>query len=481
MAEYRLRGPVDGCEQSLRVDNGCSSRQPAGARGSLDDAVAGHASEWDPLTLARRADAVIAAYRIGRVRAPAAIRCATGLDDLPRLADGVIGGLLQIASAVAATTALGAAVGAAVGAALGALAGGVGAAPGAAAGLASGAAFGFDAGMAMLTWLGLGALAFEVARGLGEVTALVQRAVVSAWEAEGKPARESEIDAAGQCFADAIGKLMLLVMIAIVARLMVRPALASGEAAAGSASEFLATLRRSRLGGEFAEWVEANSERLVRNPKLRSHSETRGQSAGGTQGQTPSGLKHEMSRGGGAGVADEPMTKPVTPPVTEFKLDPALVRRIQAMQKGQRPDPSTYMPADVVESQLSQFDGGATRFMLKSNLDKYGVAQKDGSAFIMTKAQADALVESAGGSARAMEEALGLPEGTLESGQLVRVDVPAPRDLGLRIPSGNEPGANELWIPGGKLPNGNLEAVADLGKAPPSRISVRELKFGGAE
>jgi hypothetical protein len=33
--------------------------------------------------------------------------------------------------------------------------------------------------------------------------------------------------------------------------------------------------------------------------------------------------------------------------------------------------------------------------------------------------------------------------------------------LNLRIPSGNEAGANEFWIPGGKLPDGNSEAVID--------------------
>jgi hypothetical protein len=33
------------------------------------------------------------------------------------------------------------------------------------------------------------------------------------------------------------------------------------------------------------------------------------------------------------------------------------------------------------------------------------------------------------------------------------------------MPSGNEAGVNDFWIPGGKLPNGNSEAVLDLGEA----------------
>jgi filamentous hemagglutinin len=41
------------------------------------------------------------------------------------------------------------------------------------------------------------------------------------------------------------------------------------------------------------------------------------------------------------------------------------------------------------------------------------------------------------------------------------VDITNPRELQLRIPSGNEAGANDLWIPGGRLPNGNSEAIVD--------------------
>ncbi len=473
MADYQLKGSTDNWEQSLRTDNGCTARQPGCARGPVSGAVSGHASEWDPFVVARRALAVYAAYRIGRKRAPAAIVRATGLDDLPKLSKAVLSGMLQMALVVAATTAIGGLAGAAIGA----LFAGVGAAPGAAVGID----IGFNAGMAVLTWMGLAAIAIEVVRGIGEVTNLLQRGVVTAWEAEDAPNRQAEIDAAGELMAEAIGKLMLLVLLAIVARLTAAQAVASTERAAAASGELFAMLRRSRLGTEFAAWVEANAERLMRNPRLRPHRETQGRSAGGSQAQTPSSLAQSSPRPVQPKPANETgPSKSGTAPVQAFALDPALVRRIQALPKGQRPDPSSYMPPEVIESQLAQFEGGGTRFMLKSNLEKYGPAQKDGSSFIMTKAQADKLMQSAGGNARAMEDALGLPQGTLESGQLVRVDVPSPKQLGLRIPSGNEAGANELWIPGGKLPNGNLEAVVDLGNAPPSSISVTPLKFGGS-
>lgn len=95
----------------------------------------------------------------------------------------------------------------------------------------------------------------------------------------------------------------------------------------------------------------------------------------------------------------------------------------------------------------------------------------------MTKQEADRLVASTNGNSRAMEEALGLPEGFLEGNQLVRVDIPNPRELNLRIPSGNEAGANDLWILGGRLPDGNLEAVIDVGDMPPSRYWWEPLQF----
>lgn len=135
------------------------------------------------------------------------------------------------------------------------------------------------------------------------------------------------------------------------------------------------------------------------------------------------------------------------------------------------------MPKEAIDAQLSQFDNGASRFMLKKNLDKYGPGQSDGTSFLMTRQQADDLLQSTSGDAGAMEEALGLPKGSLSSNELVRVDVPSPRPFGLRIPSGNEAGANEQWLPGGKLPTGNLEAVLDLGGTPPSSYNVTPMQF----
>ena len=66
----------------------------------------------------------------------------------------------------------------------------------------------------------------------------------------------------------------------------------------------------------------------------------------------------------------------------------------------------------------------------------------------------------------ALEDALGLDPGFLSNGNTVAAVID-PADLdNLRIPSGNEGGANDQWIPGGFTSGGVPEAVVDLSEAP---------------
>jgi RHS repeat-associated protein len=150
---------------------------------------------------------------------------------------------------------------------------------------------------------------------------------------------------------------------------------------------------------------------------------------------------------------------------------------IRAIPKGERPDPSEYLSQDYISDHLSQFQDGASRFMTQSNLEKYGIAQRDGTSFVMPSSEADQLVASTSGNPAALEEALGLPKDFLASNQLYRVDIANPQELNLRMPSGNEAGANDQWIPGGKLPDGNSEAVIDAGGLSPSRYDANPVDF----
>ncbi|WP_231737710.1 hypothetical protein [Mycobacterium sp. IS-1742] len=158
------------------------------------------------------------------------------------------------------------------------------------------------------------------------------------------------------------------------------------------------------------------------------------------------------------------------PPVTDEKRDELL-----AMEKGTRPDPSEYLSPEYIHDHLEKFREGATRFMPESNFEKYGLAQRDGTAFVMAKSEVDALLESTGGEPRAMERMLGWPEGFLGEHNVLRIDIADPHDHNVRVPSGNEAGANDLWLPGGLLPDGNSEAVIDGAGVTPDDYTITEI------
>ncbi|MDI3313432.1 MAG: hypothetical protein QJR12_03820 [Mycobacterium sp.] len=85
------------------------------------------------------------------------------------------------------------------------------------------------------------------------------------------------------------------------------------------------------------------------------------------------------------------------------------------------------------------------------------------------------------GDPAALEKALGLPDGYLK-GNVIRVDIRNLQDYNLRIPSGNEPGVNAKWIPGGLLPQGMPEAVIDGFKVPLEDLTVDDRPdVGGNE
>ncbi|MCV7017858.1 hypothetical protein [Mycolicibacterium aichiense] len=160
-------------------------------------------------------------------------------------------------------------------------------------------------------------------------------------------------------------------------------------------------------------------------------------------------------------------------------ISPEKRDEILAMDKGDRPDPSEYLSPEYIEEHLGQFHDGAARFMPEENFEQYGIGQRDGTSFMLTKHDADELIRSTHGDPRAMERALGFVEGYLDDHAIVRIDVPDPEAYNLRVPSGNEAGANSQWLPGGYLPEGLREAVIDGASVPPDHytvIDIRELK-----
>ena len=75
-----------------------------------------------------------------------------------------------------------------------------------------------------------------------------------------------------------------------------------------------------------------------------------------------------------------------------------------------------------------------------------------------------------GGDVGELERLLGLEPGTLGANP-VRIDIPSPN--GLRVPSGNELGANEQWLPGGYTAGGIPEAT--INPAAPGTYTVNPV------
>ncbi|MEH6450875.1 MAG: hemagglutinin repeat-containing protein, partial [Oleispira sp.] len=152
---------------------------------------------------------------------------------------------------------------------------------------------------------------------------------------------------------------------------------------------------------------------------------------------------------------------------------PPTIDDISSIPKGERPEPSTYLSTPDEAEHVELFDNGASRFMTSDNLDKYGPGQRDGTSFAMPFNEADEL-EAGFTTPQDMEDKLGLPGGMLSEQELVRVDFPEPKENNVRVPSGNEAGANDQWMPGGKLPEGTHEAVLDV--TPNTEFTVRPVK-----
>ncbi len=142
--------------------------------------------------------------------------------------------------------------------------------------------------------------------------------------------------------------------------------------------------------------------------------------------------------------------------------------KVKGMAKGSRPNPNTYLEADYISQHLSKFDGGVTK--IAANAPTSSVGPPTGGTFVLPKSQADNLIAQAAGNPRKLEELLGLDSGILGNSP-VRLDINNP--TGLRMPDGNEFGANTNWIPGGKTSGGILEATVD--QIPLNEIVVNSI------
>ena len=156
------------------------------------------------------------------------------------------------------------------------------------------------------------------------------------------------------------------------------------------------------------------------------------------------------------------------------------MKEVRAMEKFNRPDATDYLPQSYIDAHLQKFAGGASRIMTLSDYNAYGLGKPDAtkSEFVSTKGDIDKIIAEEGGDVFAIADRLGIPKEQLETGSLVRVDFPAPYELNLNVPSGREWGANSQWLPGGKLPKGDDEAVISTVNLTKSNHTVTDLKTG---
>ena len=151
-------------------------------------------------------------------------------------------------------------------------------------------------------------------------------------------------------------------------------------------------------------------------------------------------------------------------PTNTASLDHRTVDRILSIKKGSRPDPITYLSQDYIDTHLSRFADGVTKFSSRTST---GIVGPPGGTFVIPGSLADTIVAQSGDDVGKLEQILSLDPGVLGTSP-VRIDILSPG--GLRLPSGNELGANNQFLPGGYTAGGIPEAT--INPAPPGTYSV---------
>ncbi|MHB1636167.1 hypothetical protein [Acidiferrobacter thiooxydans] len=122
---------------------------------------------------------------------------------------------------------------------------------------------------------------------------------------------------------------------------------------------------------------------------------------------------------------------------------------------------------DFIDTHLAQFGGGVTIFSAST---PFGIVGPPGGTLVMPSSPAATLATQSGGDVGELERLLGLELGTLGTNP-VRIDIPLPN--GLRVPNGNELGANEQWLPSGYTAGGIPEAT--INPAAPGTYTVNPV------
>ena len=161
---------------------------------------------------------------------------------------------------------------------------------------------------------------------------------------------------------------------------------------------------------------------------------------------------------------------------------------ILSQPKGSRPDPSTYLSKEYIDKHMENFKDGVVYIQKTKDYEKYtknkGLDRGDGQVFVMPKSVCDKVFAEAAEKfpnadqdqaqkkayCEFLSQELGFDEDYFKSSGITKIEIPGnfidvtgtdSTKLGVRIPSGNELGANGWWVPGGYTSGGTMEAIID--------------------
>ncbi len=151
-------------------------------------------------------------------------------------------------------------------------------------------------------------------------------------------------------------------------------------------------------------------------------------------------------------------------------------RSVLSQPKGFRPQPEIYLTKKYIKSILKKFKNGASFVLTEEvyNRPNAVLGDKSDCQFVYTKAQMDEILAKSKGSVRGLERELYMKPGSLDRVRLMRIDVDDPKNYKLRMPTGNEPGVNDSWTPGGHYPNEYYQAV--ISRVPKSEVRATRIQ-----
>ena len=133
------------------------------------------------------------------------------------------------------------------------------------------------------------------------------------------------------------------------------------------------------------------------------------------------------------------------------------------LEKGKRPDPSTYLSKEYIDAHMKKFEKGAAMIKTEFDLKKYpniGHSEK----FVSNPESIEKIVREANGDLRKIEKALGLEKNYLgnNKNEVYIIYIKPDQIKNPRMPSGNESGANEFWIPGGSTASEDAMGIPEI-------------------